>query len=111
MKKLHWILLALFSVAAAALRRWQLLTGFDAAGLPVKGNPGGLGLLFLLLAAMAVFILPCLKLRGGRSDEDREMAAYFPAGKNAQRGLWHRRGLPACRLRRAEPAQLSLVAR
>lgn len=81
MKKLHWILLAFFSVAAAALRRWQLLTGFDAAGLPVKGNPGGLGLLFLLLAAMAVFILPCLKLRGGRSDEDREMAAYFPAGK------------------------------
>lgn len=80
MKKLHWILLALFSVGAAALRRWQLLTGFDAAGLPVSRNPGELGLLFLLLAAAAVFILPCLHLRSGRSDEDGEMTVYFPAG-------------------------------
>ena len=68
MKKLHWILLALFSVAAAALRRWQLLTGFDAAGLPVKGNPGGLGLLFLLLVMLFTWLLGIFERRLRASD-------------------------------------------
>ena len=57
MKKLNWLLLILFSAAAAFLKILEVRTGFDEAGLPVGGK-ASLALPLVLIAAAAVFVLP-----------------------------------------------------
>lgn len=56
MKKISWVMLALFSAAAAGLRAWQMKSGFDAEGLPVPGCTAALLLPAVLLAAAAYFV-------------------------------------------------------
>ena len=56
MKKPNWLLLILFSAAAAFLRILELCTGFDGAGLPVGGF-ASLALPLMLIAAAAAFVL------------------------------------------------------
>lgn len=62
MKKMDWLMLALFAAAAAGLRAAQMMTGFDAEGLPISGNLPGTLLPFVLLAAAAYFVLTARKL-------------------------------------------------
>ncbi len=87
MKKLYWVLLATASAGAAALRFWQMRSGFDALGLPVSRHPAALSLLVLLLAASAAFIGFSVSLRRSRIDEDREITAYFPGGNTCSAAL------------------------
>ena len=56
MKRLNWLLLILFSAAAAGLRILELRTGFDEADLPV-GGAASLTLPLVLIAAAAIFVL------------------------------------------------------
>ena len=55
MKKSNWLLLVLFAAAAAGLRVRQELTGFDAAGLAIRGNLSGILLPVVLAFAAGWF--------------------------------------------------------
>ena len=65
MNKTGWIALAL-AAPAAALRLWQLGSGFDSAGLPVRGNLPGILLTVLLAGAAAYFIYTARRLPAQR---------------------------------------------
>ena len=67
MKILHWLLLVLFSAAAAFLRLRLLLTGFDEEGLPVPLDLNVLLLPILLVAAALTFVLLARKLPAQRT--------------------------------------------
>lgn len=76
MKQTTWVPLALFSVAAAALRLWQKLSGFEATGLAIPGNLPGMLLPVVLLIAAAFFLISSRKLPGYRP-ERCNLTAYF----------------------------------
>ena len=62
MKKSNWLILMLFAVAAAGLRVWQGLSGFDEAGLAIRGSLPGILLPAVLALAAAYFILSARSL-------------------------------------------------
>ena len=66
MKKMDWMILAVCSAAAAGLRVWQWLTGFDEQGLALRGNLPSILLPILLAAAAAYFVFAARRLPGGR---------------------------------------------
>lgn len=81
-KKLNWLLLILFSAAAAFLRILDLHTGFDAAGLPVGGK-ASLALPLVLIVAAAIFPLlarsyPAQRDLVGGMDEYFDFTKTFP---------------------------------
>ena len=75
MKKLDFLLLFLFSGAAALLRARELRTGFDRAGLPV-GGAASLALPLVLTAAAAVFLL-LARAYGAQRGADGGTDGYF----------------------------------
>jgi len=68
MKKLDYCVLGLAACAAAGLRVGQMLTGFDADGLPVPGNLFALLLPVLLVMSAAFFAVRARKLPALRED-------------------------------------------
>ena len=76
MKILQWLLLALFSAAAAFLRLRLLAVGFDAAGLPTAMSLDTLALPALLAVAALVFFLLARKLPAQR-ELCADMGSYF----------------------------------
>lgn len=76
MKKIHWLLLAFFALAANALRILNLQTGFEANGLPVRGNFYAVLLPALLLTAAAVFAF-LFRVLPAQRDETKDMAHCF----------------------------------
>ena len=82
MKLLHWLLLVLFSAAAAFLRLRLLLTGFDEEGLPVPLGRGALLLPILLAAAALTFVLLARRLPAQRT-LCAGMGSYFAFGRTA----------------------------
>ncbi|MDO4812055.1 MAG: hypothetical protein Q3995_00845 [Eubacteriales bacterium] len=76
MKKMYWLLLALFSAAAAFLRTEHLRTGFDADGLALHGCLPAIALPITLLLAAAVFLLLCRRYPAQR-DLSGAMGRYF----------------------------------
>ena len=82
MKTLNWLLLILFSAAAAFLRMLELRTGFDEAGLPVGGT-ASLTLPLVLIVAAAVFVLlarsyPAQRDLSGGIDEYFDFSETLP---------------------------------
>ena len=82
MKTLNWLLLILFSAAAAFLRMLELRTGFDEAGLPVGGT-ASLTLPLVLIVAAAVFVLlarsyPAQRDLSGGMDEYFDFSEALP---------------------------------
>lgn len=76
MKILQWLLLALFSAAAAFLRLRLLASGFDADGLPSAMSLDTLALPMLLAVAALVFFLLARKLPAQR-ELCADMGSYF----------------------------------
>jgi len=76
MNKKNRLIFAAFLAAAALLRCFQMLTGFDAAGLPEPSGLPGLLLPVVLLAAAVFFFLAARQLPGRRLLTD-EMRSYF----------------------------------
>ena len=76
MKNRNWLLLALFSVAAAALRAWQCLSGFDENGLPIPGSLPGILLPVALALALASFAVLARALPGGKDETGRFSARF-----------------------------------
>ena len=90
MKRSKWLILARVAAAAAGLRAWQAVTGFEGSGLPVRGNLPGVLLPILLTLAVLYFLfaargLPSRKDRGELEDCFRfqNMPAVFCAVSGA----------------------------
>ena len=77
MKKLTWMLLALFTLAAAGLRVLQNRTGFESTGLAVPGNLPAL-LLFAVLALAAACFLWASRSLPAQRDVTGGMLDCFP---------------------------------
>lgn len=76
MKKSNWLMLILFSLAAAAMRLAQLQTGFEENGLPVSGSPVRVALPAVLALAALWFVLSARKLPAQR-DVTGDLAERF----------------------------------
>jgi len=80
LKKLFWVLLAIFSIAASTLRMMNCITGFEAeSALPIQGNLYGILLPALLLLAAVVFTLLSRSFPSQR-EEARSMEECFDFG-------------------------------
>ncbi len=78
MKQTNWLMLGIFSAAAFALRVWQNCTGFEASGLPIRGNLPGLLLPILFAAAALYFCIAARRLPAQRDVAAGRIDAYFP---------------------------------
>ncbi|MBO4915153.1 MAG: hypothetical protein J5449_08095 [Oscillospiraceae bacterium] len=77
MKKINWLLLAVFTCAAICLRTGQLRTGFDEMGLPIAGNLFGTALIIVLFAAAVWFALEGRKLPAASDVADGTISDCF----------------------------------
>lgn len=84
MKKTSWPIWIVFTAAAAGLRAWQTLAGFEESGLARRGFVPGLLLPAVLLAAAAYFVwdgrtLPPRRADALRLARDFRFADNMPA--------------------------------
>ena len=68
MKKMTWLMWICFAAAAAGLRAWQTLAGYEESGLARHGFLPGTLLPLVLLAAAVCFVLAARSLPGRRAD-------------------------------------------
>lgn len=77
MKKINWLALPVCTAAALVLRVWQVRTGFEETGLPIRGSLPGL-LLPLVFLAGALFFAVTAHSLPAKADCAGTIAARFP---------------------------------